>query len=189
MLVSFSSISHQVLRYKRYFVVCLVARGVHISANFNKWWLLPFGILTVSALTALNILVFGSSFIQQTASNPVAIDCSGPKANDFSCYQKRYEDLVYNSGVEAAFADLKDQFTKEQFVKASCHQLTHSIGRAAAELYGDDVLVRTAGATTSAGRATTTGPCRASWPISGPTRYWRKPTTSALPRANSKISP
>jgi hypothetical protein len=113
--------------------------GGHISANFNKWWLLPFGILTASALTALNILVFGPSFIQQTASNPSPIDCSGPKANDFSCYQKRYEDLVYNSGVEAAFADLKDQFAKEQFVKASCHQLTHSIGRAAAELYGGDV--------------------------------------------------
>ena len=111
----------------------------HISANFNKWWLLPFGILTASALTALNILVFGPSFIQQTASNPVAIDCSGPKANDFSCYQKRYEDLVYNSGVQAAFADLKDEFTKEQFVKANCHQLTHGIGRAAANLYGGDV--------------------------------------------------
>src|SRR5215208_4991756 len=139
MLVSFSSISHQVLRYRRYFVVCLVARGEHIGANFNKWWLLPFGILTVSALSALNILVFGPSFIQQTASNPSPIDCSGPKANDFSCYQKRYEDLVYYSGVEAAFADLKDEFAKEQFVKASCHQLTHGIGRAAAELYGGDV--------------------------------------------------
>src|SRR5215210_1448559 len=75
-----------------------VARREHISANFNKWWLLPFSILTASALTALNILVFGPSFIQQTGSYQ-AIDCSGPKANDFSCYQKRYEDLVYNSGV------------------------------------------------------------------------------------------
>jgi hypothetical protein len=99
--------------------------------------LLPFGIFTVSALIALNILVtFGSLFTQQTGSN-MPIDCSGPKANDFSCYQRRYEDLVYNSGVEAAFADLKDESTKEQFVQASCHQLTHGIGRAAAELYGD----------------------------------------------------
>jgi hypothetical protein len=115
-----------------------VARRELISANFNKWWLLPFGILTVSALTALNILVFGPSFIQQTASNS-AIDCSGPSANEFSCYQERYEDLVYNSGVEAAFADLKDKFTDEQVVETNCHQLTHGIGRAAAELYGGDV--------------------------------------------------
>jgi hypothetical protein len=47
--------------------------------------------------------------------------------------------LVYNSGVEAAFADLKDQFTKEQFVKTSCHEITHGIGHAAAELYNGDV--------------------------------------------------
>ena len=123
----------------RYRAACPVAKREHISANFNKWWLLPFGILTASALTALNILVFGPSFIQQTGSNPVAIDCSGPKANDFSCYQKRYEDLVYNSGVQTAFADLKDEFTKEQFVETNCHQLTHGIGRAAANLYGRDI--------------------------------------------------
>ena len=99
--------------------------------------MLPFGIFTASALIALNILViFGPYFIQQTGSN-TAIDCSGPKANDFSCYQKRYEDLVYNSGVEAAFAYLKDDFAKDKFVQASCHELTHTIGRAAAELYGD----------------------------------------------------
>ena len=108
--------------------------------------MLPFGILTASALTALNILVFGSFFIdhsnatafEQTGSN-TAIDCSAHKANDFSCYQERYQNLVYNSGVEAAFAYLKDDFTKEQVVKESCHELTHVIGRAAAELYGGDV--------------------------------------------------
>lgn len=123
----------------RYRAACPVARREHISANFNKWWLLPFGIFTVSALIALNILVtFGSLFTQQTGSN-VTIDCSGPKANDFSCYQARYEDLVYNSGVEAAFADLKDEFAKEKFVETNCHQLTHGIGRAAAEFYSGDI--------------------------------------------------
>ena len=108
--------------------------------------MLPFGILTASALTALNILVFGPSFIdlsnatafEQTGSN-TAIDCSAHKANDFSCYQERYQDLVYSSGVEAAFADLKDEFTKEQVVETNCHQLAHVIGRAAAELYSGDV--------------------------------------------------
>jgi len=123
-----------------------VARREHISANLNKWWLPPVCILTASVLTALSILVFRPSFIdhsqdsafQQTASS-AATDCSGPSAEDFSCYQKRYRDLVYNSGVEAAFADLKDEFTKEPFVKSTCHQLTHSIGQAAANLYSGDV--------------------------------------------------
>ena len=118
------------------------------AANFNRWWLLPFTILTASALTAVSIIVFRPSFIdhvyaleefQQTASTNTSIDCSGPSASDFSCYQKRYQDLVYNSGVQAAFADLKDQFKKEQFVKEHCHELTHAIGRAAANLYSGDV--------------------------------------------------
>src|SRR5919206_2115919 len=118
------------------------------AANFNRWWLLPFTILTASALTAVSIIVFRPSFIdhvyaleefQQTASTNTSIDCSGPSASDFSCYQKRYQDLVYNSGVQAAFADLKDQFKKEQFVKEHCHELTHGIGRAAANLYSGDV--------------------------------------------------
>src|SRR5919206_1926314 len=118
------------------------------AANFNRWWLLPFTILTASALTAVSIIVFRPSFIdhgyaleefQQTASTNTSIDCSGPSASDFSCYQKRYQDLVYNSGVQAAFADLKDQFNKEHFVQANCHQLTHVIGRAAADLYAGDL--------------------------------------------------
>src|SRR5919199_4870577 len=118
------------------------------AANFNRWWLLPFTILTASALTAVSIIVFRPSFIdhvyaleefQQTASTNTSIDCSGPSASDYSCYQKRYQDLVYNSGVQAAFADLKDQFKKEQFVKEHCHELTHAIGRAAANLYSGDV--------------------------------------------------
>jgi len=123
-----------------------VAWREHISANSNKWWLLPLCILTASALAASSIIVFRPSFIdhsygaefQQTADN-TTIDCSGPSANDFSCYQKRYKNLVYDSGVEAAFADLKDEYEKEQFVKATCHELTHAIGRAAADLYGDDI--------------------------------------------------
>jgi len=117
-----------------------------VSANFNKRWLLPLCILTVSALAASTIIVFRPSFIDRSygaafrqAGGDTAIDCSGPSANDFSCYQKRYQDLVYNSGVEAAFADLKEESEREQFVKDTCHELTHAIGRAAADLYGDDI--------------------------------------------------
>jgi len=112
----------------------LLGQREHISANFNKWWYLPLGILNVSALIAVSIMVFGPSFI-----GPRVADCSGDRTNDYSCYQKRYQDLVDNSGVEAAFTDLKDEFTKEPFVKVTCHQLTHVIGRAAANLYDGDL--------------------------------------------------
>jgi hypothetical protein len=119
-----------------------------IRAGFDKWWLLPFCILAASALTALSIIVFRPSFIDHSggaaflqARSDTATDCSGLLAfgNGYSCYQKRYQDLVYDSGVEAAFAALKDESSKERFVKDNCHQLTHVIGRAAANLYADEV--------------------------------------------------
>jgi hypothetical protein len=113
-------------------------------ASFNKWWLLPFGILATSAVFALSIIVFKPAFVylsyvqvaQRTANEPV-VDCSCASANDYSCYQERYKGLVRGSGVEAAFTELKDEYDKSKFVQANCHQLTHVIGRAAANLYGD----------------------------------------------------
>src|SRR5829696_5553278 len=122
-----------------------------MRAGFDKRWLLPLGILAASALAALGIIVFEPSFVgwssndevaQRAASEPAetnepAADCSGALATDFACYQKRYQNLVRNSGVEAAFAELKDEYAKSEFVRSRCHQLTHVIGRATAELYGD----------------------------------------------------
>jgi hypothetical protein len=104
-----------------------------VRASFNKWWLLSIGILSASALITLGIIV-------ETQTHEVTVDCSGAFANDQSCYQQRYQDLVRRSGVEAAFAELKDEYAKNEFVRANCHQLTHVIGRAAADLYNGDTL-------------------------------------------------
>jgi hypothetical protein len=90
---------------------------------------LPIGIVAASALVALGIVVFGSYF--------VATHCSGALSTDYACYQQRYQNLVHESGIEAAFADLKKEYEKNYFVRSECHQLTHVIGRAAAKRYGD----------------------------------------------------
>src|SRR5918994_6076837 len=124
--------------------------GGHIGGHFNKWWLLPFGILTTSALIASSIIVFGPTFadhpsdevaqhgaLEPTETNEQLAECSGASASDHACYQQRYESLVHISGVEAAFVQLKDEFTEDEFVNTNCHHLTHIIGRAAAELYDD----------------------------------------------------
>ncbi|MDQ3736380.1 MAG: hypothetical protein M3318_02915 [Actinomycetota bacterium] len=122
-----------------------------MGGQFNKWWLLPFGILTTSALIASSIIIFGptladSSFDEvvarhgtrePTETNQPLAECSGALGTDHACYQQRYESLVRDSGVEAAFAKLKDEFTKDEFVNTNCHHLTHIIGRAATELYSD----------------------------------------------------
>jgi hypothetical protein len=125
--------------------------GGHIGGRFNKWWLLPFGVLTTSALIASGIIVFGPTLAdrssddevaQHTAHEPTVTsgsipECSGASANDHECYEQRYGSLVRVSGVEAAFTQLKDEYTNDEFVNTNCHHLTHIIGRAATELYGD----------------------------------------------------
>jgi hypothetical protein len=102
-------------------------------------------------MLALSILVFGPTLADRSSDDEVAQhgghgptetsglipECSGALAADHACYQQRYGSLVRVSGVEAAFAQLKDEFTKDEFVNSNCHHLTHIIGRAAAELYGD----------------------------------------------------
>lgn len=116
-----------------------------MKGGFNRWWLLPIGILTASVLIALNIIVFKPSIVirsyvavaQQIGAGGEPVDCSGARANDYACYQQRYQDLVHYSGVKAAFDDLKDQYDKNEFVKDNCHQMTHVIGRAAVDLYSD----------------------------------------------------
>ena len=127
--------------------------GGHIGGHFNKWWLLPFGILATSALIASSIIVFGPTLAGHSSDDEVAQhgaheptktsgpipECAGASATDHACYQQRYESLVRVSGIEAAFAKLKDEFTEDEFVNSNCHHLTHIIGRTAAELYGDIV--------------------------------------------------
>jgi hypothetical protein len=115
-----------------------------VKTGFNSWWLLPFGILAASALFALTILVLQPTFVDrsfaaiaQRAPSGATLDCSGAKETDYACYQQRYQDLVDDFGVNAAFTDLKDEYDKNEFVKAQCHQMTHVIGRAAVGVYGD----------------------------------------------------
>jgi hypothetical protein len=102
-----------------------------MKGSYNRWWLLPLGILNVSAMIAVSIMIFGPSFV-----GPSIADCSGDRANDYACYQQRYQDLVNGPGVKAAFADLKSEYPKNDFVRMNCHQLAHVIGRSAADIYG-----------------------------------------------------
>ena len=110
--------------------------------GFNKWWLMPLGILMGSALIALNIIVFQPAFVERSFSGLVAqpvavVECSGEQASDYACYQERYQGLVLGSGVKAAFTALKDDYGQNEFVKKQCHQMTHVIGRAAFDRLGD----------------------------------------------------
>ena len=120
--------------------------------GFNRWWLMPFGILMVSAVISASIVLLQPTFLggasaevarANTSANATVEagaeprDCSGASANDYSCYQERYQVLVKGSGVEAAFTELKSEYDENEFIKVQCHQITHVIGRAANDVYGD----------------------------------------------------
>ncbi len=151
-----------------------------MRAGFGKRGLvLSLGIFAL-ALVALGIVFLGPSFAglssaevtPRASSGPAgtsseaptaatAPDCSDAPASDFACLQRRYENLVRDSGVEAAFAAFRDELPGNELASSKCHELTHIIGFNAADLYGD--IGTTYGrARASAGRATTTGPCRPS---------------------------
>ncbi len=70
-------------------------------------------------------------------SEPESMSCAGDPSTDFVCLQKRYQELVRGSGVGAAFAELKNELTHNELARSNCHELTHIIGHAATELYGD----------------------------------------------------
>lgn len=122
-----------------------------MGAGFDKWRMLPFGVLIFCALVSLNVVVFGPAFVQRTsvsgeadrvpqvanATTTEAAGCSGALATDYACYQERYRDLVRGEGVERAFVELKAEYEEGGFVRGNCHQMTHVIGRAAVERYGD----------------------------------------------------
>ena len=63
-------------------------------------------------------------------------ECSGADAVSFDCYEQRYMEMVRALGVAAALEDLAIEQEENGYVRASCHQLTHRIGRAAGEISG-----------------------------------------------------
>jgi hypothetical protein len=76
---------------------------------------------------------------KQIAAVPstVVFSCDGPLASQFGCYEKFYTNIVLTEGVAAAFADLKDRYNTNGYVKAQCHPIAHAIGRAAVQKYPD----------------------------------------------------
>jgi len=61
--------------------------------------------------------------------------CSGKEETNFSCYDKLYTLIVNEDGIESAFAFLRKEYQNSAYAKAQCHQLTHIIGRAAAQKF------------------------------------------------------
>ena len=57
------------------------------------------------------------------------------KSSEF--YENYYSNITQKNGVDYAFAKLKKDYDLHPDIKSDCHQITHAIGRAAAEKYID----------------------------------------------------
>lgn len=101
----------------------------------------PFIILAVGAIIAGGIFFFtrtpGEPTSKKNTVDTTIQECEGAASQQFSCLKTRFHDLVMKRSVKEAFDELKTMYNMNTFVQSSCHQLTHIIGRATAERYGD----------------------------------------------------
>jgi hypothetical protein len=102
----------------------------------------------IAALLIVSAALITSAAIVQAAPEagtarpsgyvPRSLDeCRGDnETNDFRCYATYYAAKTYYEDKEAVFADLKQSYESDAYVKAECHQLTHIIGRTGYKRYG-----------------------------------------------------
>ncbi len=77
----------------------------------------------------------GSTIAQVSKIAELQKICEGADSMDFDCYQKYYQNLVKNSGVQVTFEDLRARYNQNSYVVAQCHPLVHIIGNVAVEKY------------------------------------------------------
>jgi hypothetical protein len=95
----------------------------------NLWVLAP-------VLVLGSALVAGFLILQKSSADAAApVSCSGANADQFSCWQKRYNAMVAEDSPEAAMKEFRTNYDQIPYVKSNCHQIAHVIGRAAAKKY------------------------------------------------------
>lgn len=107
---------------------------INIVVGVVRRWAVPL-VLVVTVVAAWQLLGPGPS--GEPAHNHGAASCAGAATFEYACHQQRYRELVLGSGVEQAFAALRAENERDATVRDACHYLSHVIGRAAGERYGD----------------------------------------------------
>lgn len=91
------------------------------------WVLVPLLIVGSAGALAWQIL--------QSGQKAEAAACTGANAIRFACWQQHYDTLVSEKSPEVAFADFRQNYAANPYIKSNCHQIAHVIGRAAAKKY------------------------------------------------------
>lgn len=102
----------------------------------KKPWFFPALIFLVAFIASAGIIgvrMANFSGSEPASSKGFTYECSKDKSGSMECEQQHYAELVKKKSVGSAFAELKKKYEADANIKAYCHQLTHAIGRAAAE--------------------------------------------------------
>jgi hypothetical protein len=112
------------------------------SRGSTRRWL-PSVVLIAMAFLALAAAartgITPSLGLDSAAVPPSAGDstaCVGDLEGSLACHREHYRQLTLDSGVDAAFAELRAGYATSAGTRAECHQLTHAIGRASTERNG-----------------------------------------------------
>lgn len=95
----------------------------------RSWVLIPVLLIGGSSVLAWQLLR------TDTDAKAAAVQCAGPNASNFTCWQQHYGAVVANNSVKAAFVDFRKEYSANPYIKSNCHQIGHVIGRAAALRY------------------------------------------------------
>jgi hypothetical protein len=97
------------------------------------------GIVVAAVLGVLLGLVVRHFFFADTSTvsyeeslEAATPDCVAEGREDLLCYDAFYTDFVLTNGITPALDDLKARYKSTDSVRGECHQITHTIGRAAA---------------------------------------------------------
>lgn len=108
-----------------------------INRYFDKfWWVLPIAFLFAGFGVSAKIVTDaknsnGQYFISES--------CQGVESNDFQCWKRYFESIVYNQTPEKALEQAKAENDKGEYVRSNCHQIAHIIGRESAKKSNLDI--------------------------------------------------
>jgi hypothetical protein len=99
--------------------------------------LITTAIVMILSVAGLRLLPLPAHKASVKGTKIVARACTSDKTTDVECWKTYYHDLTISQGVKAAMDNLKATYDTNPTVATNCHPLTHIIGRAAGDLYGD----------------------------------------------------
>jgi hypothetical protein len=96
------------------------------------------GVILIGIIVTILTLLSIAHQPQNSSLTYPSIHCIGSNQN-FQCAKKHFEVLTHELGPKVATADLKQLYAHSPEIVSDCHQLAHTIGNTAVELYDSNI--------------------------------------------------